>query len=298
MIRREATHAGSWYTDDPAKLGKLIDAWIAATPEEKRRKARVIVAPHAGYRFCGATAGHSYGALNVGEGSPVNTVFVLGPSHYVPLSGCSISRFKSLETPFGDIPVNKKVVDELLSLKLFAQLDTDTDLEEHSLEMQLPFIHRAFGGKPFTVVPILVGSCGMDKIRKFGSAFAKYIKDPTCAFVISSDFCHWGRRFRYTYVNKEWMSAKGATISDSIRALDLLAAEKIAAGDTDAYAAYTDTYKNTICGRIAILTVLAAMEASGLPCKGDIAHYSQSSSVASMDDSSVSYCGITFAIYN
>ena len=39
MIRREATHAGSWYTDDPAKLGKLIDAWIAATPEEKRRKA-------------------------------------------------------------------------------------------------------------------------------------------------------------------------------------------------------------------------------------------------------------------
>ena len=297
LRRREASHAGSWYTDDPAKLGKIIDAWVGATPAEKRGKARVIVSPHAGYRYCGATAGHSYGALSAGEGSAVTTVFVLGPSHYVPLSHCSVTKFKSVETPFGDIPVNEAVVSELLATKKFSQLDPDTDVEEHSLEMQLPFIYRRFGGKPFTVVPILVGSFRMGKIREYGSIFAKYLADPSCAFVISSDFCHWGRRFGYTYVNKEWMSGGdgGAQIADSIRALDLLAAEKIAAGDTVGYAEYTDTYKNTICGKIAILIVLAAMEAAGIKCKGDIAHYSQSEAVATMSDSSVSYCAITFA---
>lgn len=295
LRRREASHAGSWYTDDPVKLGKIIDAWIGDTPKEKQGKARVIVSPHAGYAYCGATAGHSYGALNVGEGSPVTTVFVLGPSHYVPLSHCSITKFQSVETPFGDIPVNEAIVKELLATKKFSQLDPDTDVEEHSLEMQLPFLYRRFAGKPFTVVPILVGRFGMTKIREYGEIFAKYMADPSCAFVISSDFCHWGRRFGYTYVNKEWMSEKGATIADSIKALDLLAAEKIAAIDTLGYAEYCDEYKNTICGKIAILTTTAAMEAAGVKCKGDIAHYSQSDKVASMGGSSVSYCSITFS---
>ena len=45
--------------------------------------------------------------------------------------------------------------------------------------------------------------------------FSKYLKDPENLFVISSDFCHWGKRFRYTYYDK----SKGS-IHESIEDLD------------------------------------------------------------------------------
>lgn len=35
---------------------------------------------------------------------------------------------------------------------------------------------------------------------KYGEILAPYLDDPSNLFVISSDFCHWGRRFSYTYL--------------------------------------------------------------------------------------------------
>ena len=67
----------------------------------------------------------------------------------------------------------------------------------------------------FTVVPILVGSLSPDKEVKYGRIFAKYLADPSNLFIISSDFCHWGQRFRYT----EYDESKGQ-IHESIKALD------------------------------------------------------------------------------
>ena len=45
----------------------------------------------------------------------------------------------------------------------------------------------------FTVVPVLVGSLSQDKEQMYGKIFARYLADPENFFVISSDFCHWGR---------------------------------------------------------------------------------------------------------
>lgn len=290
---REATHAGTWYIGNPEKLKKGVDEAIAATPEEKRNKARVIIGPHAGYTYCGSTLGQSYGALNVGGDSPVNTVFILGPNHFVAKNTCTVTSFKSVATPFGNIPVNEKIVNDLLATKMFEYTDVDVDLEEHSLEMHMPFLHRKFGEVPFTIVPINVGNFGIEKTREYGKIFAKYIADPTCAFAISSDFCHWGTRFGYTYLNKEWM--KDGVISDSIKALDMLAAEKIVALDVQGYVDYSKKYKNTICGKRAILIAMSAMEAAGLKPKGEVAHYSQSNRVTHAFESAVGYCAITFS---
>lgn len=81
------------------------------------------------------------------------------------------------------------------------------DEREHSLELHLPYIHRRLQlqhpDKPTSqyppLVPIMVGSTRADTERAFGSVLAPYLKDPTNVFVISSDFCHWGHRFSYTY---------------------------------------------------------------------------------------------------
>ena len=45
----------------------------------------------------------------------------------------------------------------------------------------------------YTVVPVLVGSLSPEKEAMYGKIFSKYLADPQNFFVISSDFCHWGR---------------------------------------------------------------------------------------------------------
>lgn len=67
----------------------------------------------------------------------------------------------------------------------------------------------------FTIVPILVGSLSPDREACYGRILASYLADPKNLFVISSDFCHWGHRFRYTYYDPSCGS-----IHQSIEGLD------------------------------------------------------------------------------
>jgi AmmeMemoRadiSam system protein B len=67
----------------------------------------------------------------------------------------------------------------------------------------------------FTIVPVLVGSLTPEKEAMYGRIFSRYLADPQNLFVISSDFCHWGHRFRYTYYDRNW-----GEIYQSIQTLD------------------------------------------------------------------------------
>lgn len=42
----------------------------------------------------------------------------------------------------------------------------------------------------------------MDQEALYGQLLMPYLLDPNNLFVISSDFCHWGQRFNYTYYEK------------------------------------------------------------------------------------------------
>ena len=56
MTSRRATHAGSWYTNHGQELSRELENWLVrAGPCDN--PARAIIAPHAGYRYCGACAG-------------------------------------------------------------------------------------------------------------------------------------------------------------------------------------------------------------------------------------------------
>ena len=96
------------------------------------------------------------------------------------------------------------VVNELRSTKQFTDITMDQDECEHSLEMHLPFIAKVMESRRdhFTLVPILVGSINAEKEAYYGTILADYLADPHNLFVISSDFCHWGSRFSYTYYDK------------------------------------------------------------------------------------------------
>ncbi len=226
-IRRD-THAGSWYVNDAAQLASELDGWLSRVvgsgSSSSRRPpsncgARAIIAPHAGYRYCGACAAHAYAQV---DPTNVRRVFVLGPSHHVRLGGCALSACAQLRTPLYPLPVDRATTEELLATGDFEVMSLETEEDEHSIEMHLPYVARVLDSRSHSedfagVVPVLVGSLSQEKESRYGRIFAKYLADPHTLFVISSDFCHWGQRFRYQHYDE-----KCGEIHQSIKELDYM----------------------------------------------------------------------------
>jgi AmmeMemoRadiSam system protein B len=86
-------------------------------------------------------------------------------------------------------------------------MSQSVDEAEHSGEMQLPYIHRllqlAYPNQPESAypprLPNMIGSTSPSTESALGHFLAPYIAEPSNLFIISSDFCHWGSRFGYTY---------------------------------------------------------------------------------------------------
>jgi len=287
--RRRATHAGSWYTDDGAKLKKRISDWMERARKEigaefKGCDVRALIGPHAGYSYCGETAGYAYFAM---DPKRIRRIFVLGPSHRIYTTECHVSTASSYETPFGDVEVDTELTRKLLSMSCFSEIPEDADEDEHSIEMHIPFIDVAMRGQAhYKIVPIMVGSLSDKDQKQYGQIFAPYLKDPENFFVISSDFCHWGSRFSF-----QWQDEKFGPIYKSIEWLDREGMKKIERGSSKDFVAYLKKYKNTICGRHPISVLLNALEQHDTASKFKIkfTKYSQSDRCKRVGDSSVSY---------
>nr|SVE80256.1 EOG090X09ZA [Daphnia magna] len=286
MSVRKASHAGSWYSDSAKELGRQLDGWLEAA-NFSHGPARAIIAPHAGYRYCGSCAGFAYKQI---DPSNVKRVFILGPSHHVRLSGCALSTVAKYRTPFYDLTLDTQVYKELHSTGCFEWMNLETDEDEHSIEMHLPYVAKVFENhRDISIVPILVGSLSPERETHYGRLLSRYLADPSNCFIISSDFCHWGQRFRYTHYDKSC-----GEIYQSIQRLDQQGMSIIEMLDTAGFTEYLKKYGNTICGRHPIGVLLNMVDhiretSNGLKASLKFVDYAQSSQCRSFSDSSVSY---------
>ena len=182
---------------------------------------------------------------------------------------------------------------------MFEEMDIAVDEDEHSIEMQLPFLRHVMSEQDIAIVPVLVGNLNFEAEKQYGKIFAKYLSDSSNAFVISSDFCHWGSRFSYTYyhappqapfkhIQRSQIQAN-MPIWSSIEAVDREGMRLIAEGNHRSFAEYLGRTRNTICGRHPIGVLMAALEECKLRGQFEFLDYRQSSKVTSTNDSSVSY---------
>jgi len=283
---RRASHAGSWYSDSVKELGKQLENWLSKS-ELIQGPARAIIVPHAGYVYCGDCAAAAYRQVSP---SVVQRIFILGPSHHVRLAGCALSSQLKYATPFYDLTIDQGIYAELNATGAFEKMSQQTDEDEHSLEMTLPFIAKVMEDykNNFQIVPIMVGSLTPEREAKFGGILAKYLADPSNLFVISSDFCHWGQRFHYDYYDE----SKGH-IYQSIQHLDKVGMDIIETINPPAFTDYLRKYGNTICGRHPIGVLLNAAAALPSTERSKLSlrfiKYSQSNQCKGQSDSSVSY---------
>lgn len=285
---RRATHSGSWYTDNPRDLDLQLQCWLDKAMAT-HCPAKAIVAPHAGYAYCGACAAYAYKQVNPAN---VKRIFILGPSHHVRLSGCALSSCTTYRTPLYDLHIDLPVYDALKATGSFEMMSRSTDEDEHSIEMQLPYIAKVmenFQGQ-FRIIPVLVGSLSSEREQEYGEIFKRYLEDSSSLFVISSDFCHWGKRFRFTYYDEGH-----GDIYQSIEKLDRRGMDTIEKLDPLGFGDYLRQFQNTICGRHPIAVLLNAVDSlrrnskNGTKMNLKFLKYAQSNQCMSFHDSSVSY---------
>lgn len=278
---RRASHAGSWYTDNPKQLAEELDGWLRESGLAKCPDVRGVIAPHAGYSYSGRAAAYAFANI---DPTNISRVFLLGPSHHYYTRKCALSRATVYKTPIGDLPIDLEVNEELKATGNFEFMDLHVDEAEHSMEMHLPYLAKVFDGHPVKIIPILVGALNAENEAFYGQILAKYVDNPKNFFSVSSDFCHWGSRFNYVHYDK----IHGA-IYKSIEALDRMGMEIIETGDPDAFKKYLKEFDNTICGRHPISVFLHMLRTCSTKIKINFLRYEQSSQCKNMRDSSVSY---------
>ena len=180
------------------ELGAQLSAWLEKAKDTKHTPARAIISPHAGYSYCGPCAGYAYGQI---DPSKATRVFILGPSHHEYLLGCALSQLASYSTPLGSLVIDRQTCDDLAATKKFKVMSKEVDEAEHSIEMQLPYIAKVFEGRDVSIVPVLVGEINAANASVYGAIFGPYLANVENVFVISSDFCHWGKRFRFQHTD-------------------------------------------------------------------------------------------------
>lgn len=333
MATRKASHAGSWYTDNGPVLSQQLDSWLEAVPSSTTPigaassqqghvsiptpNARAIIAPHAGYSYSGPAAAWAYKSA---DWANAKRVFLLGPSHHHYLTGAATTACTKYATPLGDLIVDTALVNKIKQEWSLDTMSKSVDEDEHSLEMHLPYIYKmlslkntAFQSNPSSVplIPIMVGNTDPSTETHYGTLLAPYLSDPSNLFVISSDFCHWGSRFRYTYyqpadanaaavqLNSRSRVPASYPIHESIAAVDRESMDAVESGQHSAFLAQLRETGNTVCGRHPIGVFMAAVEKAEALGEGKgrskFVRYERSSLVEDFRDSSVSYCS-AFAV--
>jgi len=167
-IRKPAV-AGAFYPADPSQLRKEIQQYLkAASPPVKPEHVIGLISPHAGYAYSGPAAAYGYKLL---IGKSYKRVIVFALSHRVPFRGASIFGGAGYETPLGMVPVDGELVERIRQASSFITYNALADQEEHSLEVQLPFLQEVLGS--FRLIPVLIRDQTLSTCQKVVDAILK-----------------------------------------------------------------------------------------------------------------------------
>lgn len=182
---RPAAVAGLFYPGDAATLARDVgDLLAGATPAAKLpRSPKALIVPHAGYIYSGPIAASAYALLKPRRDT-IRRVVLLGPVHRVPVRGLALPGVDAFETPLGSVAIDQ---DAVRQLGAFRQITTSraAHAQEHSLEVQLPFLQEVLGD--FRLVPLAVGDARPEEVAEVIEAL--WGGEETL-IVVSSDLSH------------------------------------------------------------------------------------------------------------
>jgi len=229
-----------------------------------------LICPHAGYMYSGMVA--AFGFFELAQAGLPETVVILGPNHTGYGSGISLMREGLWQTPLGNIQIDTKLADKILSKTNLIDVDQTAHRFEHSIEVQLPFLQYLFGDK-FKLVPICFLMQDYPSAIDVGNALIEALSGHNAIVVASSDLTH-------------YESAKQANKKD------LSALDAITALDAHRFYETIETQNITICGYAPIAALITY--AKGLNAKTKLLSYHNSGEVSGDYSHVVGYASLLF----
>ena len=198
-INRDPVVAGKFYPDNEKSLRSQLNSFFSNAKEKQAEgRLQAIIAPHAGYVFSGQVAASAYNQIS--PDAEYDNIFIIAPSHKVRITGASIYNVGNYETPLGKVKVNRSLADKLIDKYDFFRFEKQAHSQEHSLEVQLPFLQHHLK-KDFQIIPIVTGPQKSAMTEKMAKALKPYFTEENL-FIISSDFSHYPKYADATTVDK------------------------------------------------------------------------------------------------
>lgn len=262
---RNPVVAGMFYYADPDNLRNNLEELFSDVKPGQEYTG--VVSPHAGYVYSGKAAAQAISSLKHAK-----TFIILGPNHTLIGPEFSITGRGSWKTPLGECKINEELAKQLKRNKLLEE-DTLAHEQEHSIEVQLPFLQHKF--KDFQFVPISIANTSYSETflkhcESIGETIAQF---SDAAIIASSDFSH--------YVP-----------FDAAKKQDMEAIECIKELDTKGFFQTLQKNDASICGFGPIAILMSAMKKLGK--KGKLIAYTSSGEATKDYESVVAYAAIGF----
>ncbi len=286
---RQPAVAGSFYPDNKEELIFLIEEFLNSAEKELKqnkiyekignKKLKALISPHAGYAYSGFIAACGYsilrnyapilssGAKLSNGANPRFSATILGPSHHVYINKPFADSNDFWETPLGKIKVHQDFIE-----KIGLTGNSKAHEQEHSIEVQLPFLQFIFNklrrdaqnSVKFSVAPVALNDPNENLTEKL-------IKiNDNALIIVSSDLSHFLPYKEASEIDKK-----------TIRAIMDLNERKI-----------LSLGENIACGLAGIITL--ARIAKKLNWRPIFLKYLNSGDAAGDKNRVVGYCSIAF----
>jgi AmmeMemoRadiSam system protein B len=179
--------AGSFYPGTRAALTAQIGDLLAEAGEPGAPTLpapKALIVPHAGYIYSGPVAALGYALLRAHQDT-YRRVVLLGPTHRVAVRGMALPGADAFATPLGEVLVDADLAARASAVMRVATRP-DVHAQEHSLEVQLPFLQTVLPGVP--VLPVAVGDATPAEVA---TLLDELWGGPETLVIVSSDLSHY-----------------------------------------------------------------------------------------------------------
>ncbi len=267
LVRRPAV-AGQFYPGDPRSLTRDLERYLVRNSHSV--KAIGVLAPHAGYMYSGSVAGAVYSRVEI-----PSLAVILGPNHSGLGARAAIMCDGAWEIPGAIVPIDAPLAQGILRVSKALEDDFQAHLNEHSLEVHLPFLARLNPG--LHIVPICLMGRDYALCEDVGMAVASAVRErnESVLIVASSDMTHYEPH-------------------EDAKRKDKLAIDRVLALDPRGLYDTVRTRDITMCGVIPATAMLVAAVALGAT-RADLVRYATSGEVSGDYDQVVGYAGISIS---
>jgi len=196
MRIREPAVAGRFYPGDRTSCVADVDQMLASARERLPEAVEGVagLVPHAGWVFSGCVAADVFAALE-SDRSP-RSVILFGGVHRGIGSQAALFGDGRWETPLGTVDIDDRLAERILGQTNLIADDPFCHENEHSIEVQVPFVQRVFPNAKIVPIMVMPGPRAFEVGEAVGRTLRAY--DYDAVVVGTTDLTHYGPNYGFT----------------------------------------------------------------------------------------------------